>query len=126
MKGRWKARVYWPLLYLCIKAGLLGPFHRSPPRLSLFEQRMQPSAAFTFRLFAMRLLFGATGVVGAWTSRKALEHGHDVTFHIRDKTRLPEDILNSGKVKVLIRPRQLQVTRLGELHRKRLTTNMRS
>ena len=50
------------------------------------------------------LIFGATGVVGAWTARKALEHGHDVTLHVRDKTRVPEDILTSDNVKVLLHP----------------------
>lgn len=51
----------------------------------------------------MRLLiFGATGVVGAWAARKALEHGHDVTVYVRNKVRLAEDILSSDKVKVLL------------------------
>nr|KMM65802.1 hypothetical protein CPAG_02145 [Coccidioides posadasii RMSCC 3488] len=47
------------------------------------------------------LIFGATGKVGAWTARKAIEHGHDVTLHVRDQHRVPEDIRNSHKVKII-------------------------
>ncbi|KAF3483054.1 NmrA family protein [Arthroderma uncinatum] len=46
------------------------------------------------------LIFGATGAVGKLTARKAIEHGHEVTLHVRDKSRVPEDISSSDKVTV--------------------------
>ncbi|WEW57757.1 hypothetical protein PRK78_003224 [Emydomyces testavorans] len=47
------------------------------------------------------LIFGATGAVGAWIARKAIERGHDVTLHVRDENRVPEDIKSSERVKII-------------------------
>ncbi|PGH26885.1 hypothetical protein AJ80_01467 [Polytolypa hystricis UAMH7299] len=47
------------------------------------------------------LIFGATGVVGSWTARKAIENGHEVTLHVRDKSRVAEDIRSSSQVRII-------------------------
>ncbi|PGH12095.1 hypothetical protein AJ79_04494 [Helicocarpus griseus UAMH5409] len=38
------------------------------------------------------LILGATGLVGGWTARKALEHGHQLTLYVRDENRVPDGI----------------------------------
>ncbi|KAM5438921.1 hypothetical protein McanMca71_000566 [Microsporum canis] len=47
------------------------------------------------------LIFGATGAAGGLTVRKAIEHGHEITLHVRDRGRVPEDISTSDKVKAI-------------------------
>ncbi|KAK2873665.1 hypothetical protein FQN49_002180 [Arthroderma sp. PD_2] len=47
------------------------------------------------------LIFGATGAVGGLTARKAIKHGHEITLHVRDKSRVPEDISSSDQVKAI-------------------------
>ncbi|KAK2747545.1 hypothetical protein FQN57_002038 [Myotisia sp. PD_48] len=44
------------------------------------------------------LIFGATGVAGGWVIRKAIDHGHEITLHVRNKTRIPADISGSDKI----------------------------
>ncbi|EEP75866.1 predicted protein [Uncinocarpus reesii 1704] len=65
--------------------------------------RVCPSAtSLNINIMFMKLLiFGATGAAGGWTARKAIAHGHDVTLHVRDENRVPGDIKNSGKVKII-------------------------
>lgn len=46
------------------------------------------------------LIFGATGAAGGLTVRKAIEHGHEITLHVRDRSRVPEAISSSDRVKV--------------------------
>ncbi|EFR00172.1 hypothetical protein MGYG_03177 [Nannizzia gypsea CBS 118893] len=47
------------------------------------------------------LIFGATGAAGGLTVRKAIEHGHEITLHVRDRSRVQEAISSSDRVKAI-------------------------
>lgn len=62
------------------------------------------------------LILGATGVVGGWTTRKATSHGHEVTIYVRNESKVPDDIKNSGvKVRRLLLPQQLNLNVLDPI-----------